>query len=505
MSSDRILRSPRTAAILCLLLLLPGTFAIGRDTTVIVVHADRVRTPVTYGIGASWHAVSEDSIDMDTSYTWALRTINARGSAWGGNPPLADTAAWRQLAWHARWLGFTFLRVELEARMYEPARNIFDWNNEEMGALYRILDHAEASGVNVFLQQMWSNVGWNAYPGVQPLLSAPRSVDDFAEGLAALMEHLTRVKGYTCIRWLCITNEPPGGSWGSWWMTGDSAAPYTPALRAVRRALDARGLSVALSGPDWTDLPLFDSTKIDFDPYISAYDIHSYQGIDSAKQQRLGAWVRWARAHEKPMFLSEIGDMSLGWRDTNAGPKTFAAALSNAESILRGLDAGVSAFNRWSFTNRGDLDGQWQLVRTWDIQQKRYLDGVRIEPAAYYGYGIITRFWIPGASVLVTDAVADTLILAQALRGAEGEITIYIVNKGRSASAVTVMVSGGGSSDRTLYRYVAAEETVDRPDYRMDPSLVIQKRGEPIRVVLPARSITTLSSLKMPHEAPARR
>lgn len=261
--------------------------AFGQSPTSIVVHTDRVRTPVVYGIGASWHAVSADTLDMDPSYTWAERTINARGSAWGGNPPLADTAAWRQLVWHARWLGFTFLRVELEARMYEPERNVFDWDNVEMRALERILDHAEAAGVNVFLQQMWSNVKWNAYPGVQPLLSAPRSVDDFAEGLATLVEHLTRVKKYTCIRWVCITNEPPGGSWGSWWSAGANPAPYTPALRAVRHALDARGLTVALSGPDWTDLPAFDSTKIDFDPYIGAYDIHSYQGIDGAKQKKL--------------------------------------------------------------------------------------------------------------------------------------------------------------------------------------------------------------------------
>lgn len=497
-------RTPRLAAVLVIPFLLLAARASGTDTTTIVVHADRVRTPVTYGIGASWHAASEDSVDMDTSYTWALRTINARGSAWGGNPPIADTAAWRQLVWHARWLGFTFLRVELEARMYEPERNVFDWDNEEMHALYRILDHAQAAGVNVFLQQMWSNVKWNAYPGVQPLLSAPRSVDDFAEGLAALMEHLTQVKGYSCIRWVCITNEPPGGSWGSWWMSGDSAAPYTPALHAVRRSLDARGLTVPLSGPDWTDLPVFDSTKIDFDAFIGAYDIHSYQGIDRAKQQRLEAWARWAWARGKPMILSEIGDMSLGWRDTNAGPRTFAAALSNAESILRGLDAGVSAFNRWSFTNRGDLDGQWQLVRTWDIGQRRYRDNVLIEPVAYYGYGILTRFWIKGGSVLVTDAVEDTLMLAQALGGPEGEITIYILNKGRSAGTVNVMVNGGGG-DRTHYRYVAAEETVELPGYRMDPVAVEWKSGEPMRVVVPARSITAISSFRTAHEAEARR
>ena len=218
------------------------------------------------GIGASWHAISEDSIDEGPEYRWALRIPNARGSAWGGNPPVTDTAAWRQIFRHASWLGLSFLRVELSARMYEPERNVFDWDNEEMAALYRILDWAEANHADVFLQQMWSNVRWNAYPGVQPLLSAPRSLTDFAEGIATLVEYLTRTRGYTCIKWVCITNEPPGGGWGSWWSTGEKDAPLAPALREVRRALDARDLALPISGPDWTDLPAFDAAKIDFDP-----------------------------------------------------------------------------------------------------------------------------------------------------------------------------------------------------------------------------------------------
>ena len=44
------------------------------------------------GIGASWHAISLDSIDVSPEYKWALRYKNSRGSAWGGNPPVTDTS-----------------------------------------------------------------------------------------------------------------------------------------------------------------------------------------------------------------------------------------------------------------------------------------------------------------------------------------------------------------------------------------------------------------------------
>ncbi len=285
---------------------------------------------------------------------------------------------------------------------------------------------------------------------------------------------------------------------------GEKDAPLAPALREVRRALDARNLAIPISGPDWTDLPVFDAAKIDFDPFIGAYDIHSYQGIDEPKQKNLEAWVDWARAHDKPLFLTEIGDMRLGWGDTNAGPKSFAAALSNAESILRGLAAGVSAFNRWSFTNRGDLDGQWQLIRTWDTHRKRYLDTIDVEPAAYYGFGIITRFCAKRSSVVATEAIGDPEVFSQTLKSPDGKLTTYILNKSDRERTASVTVTGAG--DATLYLYSVTEQGVTQPGYRMEPvKEIVLRDGGDLLMELPARSISTLTGFKSAHGDPARK
>lgn len=455
------------------------------------------------GIGASWHAISEDTIDESPEYKWAARYKNNRGSAWGGNPPVTNTDAWEQIYRHASWLGMSFVRVEMSARMYEPEKNRFDWENEEMQALYKILDWAESNKADVFLQQMWSNVKWNSYPGVQPLLSAPKSIEDFAEGIATLVEYLTVTKKYTCIKWVCITNEPPGGSWGSWWSMGDTNPPVTPAWREVRKALDIRNIDIPISGPDWTDLPVFDASKIDFDEYIGAYDIHSYQGIDAEKQKIVENWAKWAKERTKPFFLSEIGDMRLGWKDTNPGPKSFAAALSNAESVLRGLSSGVSGFNRWSFTNRGDLDGQWQLIRTWDIENQKYFDKVEPEPVAFFGYGIITRFMAKHSSVVYTDTITRPDILSHTLKSEDGIITTYILNKSDSAKVVTLRMTGAG--DRKLFLYRVTEGEISSPDFKMNPLKEIDIRdGKIIEIELPAKSINTLSGFRSLHEDPAR-
>jgi hypothetical protein len=109
-----------------------------------------------------------------------------------------------------------------------------------MRILYRILDWCERRRADVFLQQMWGNVDWNAFPEfqgdpVKRVHSGPRSIDDFAEGLAALVNHLIKTRGYTCIKWICINNEP-GYDWSWWQCPPDTPMSLRKGLAAVRRA-----------------------------------------------------------------------------------------------------------------------------------------------------------------------------------------------------------------------------------------------------------------------------
>jgi hypothetical protein len=224
--------------------------------------------------------------------------------------------------------------------------------------------------------------------------------------------------------------------------------------------------------------------------------------MDEAKQHILEQWAEWANKHGKPLFLSELGDMRIGWKDTNPGPKSFKAALSNAESILRGLAAGVGAFNRWSFTNRGDLDGQWQLIRTWDVENLKYYEKIDIEPAAFYGYGIITRFCTKNSSVLYTEPVTNPEILSQTLKNQKGEITTYILNK--SDKEQTIRFSISGTFKKNFFLYTVTDAQVNKPGFRMDPvSEVILNDNKGIILKIPPQSISALTNKHVMHDEPA--
>lgn len=440
------------------------------------------------GIGASFHAVAAElPYDKARDLAWA-------GSEWGGNPEPGDEKHWDELFKHADWLGMNWCRVELEQRLYEPQKRAFDWDNAEMRTLYRILDWAQRRNVDVFLQQMWADVAWNAYPGnaddpVRRLRSGPQSLEEWAYGLGELVQRLVRDKGYTCIRWVCVCNEP-GGDTFSWWQDAQmKPLPITLGIKAAREEFDRRGLPVPISGPDWADVPELDPSKIDFDAYIGAYDLHSYFAVFDSMglggttlaetEKRLNAWSKWAHERNKPLFLSEFGTFAYGFGGDDPAPACYMSGLKNASLIVRGINAGVDGFNRWSFTNRGDLDGQWQLVRTWDVDENKLLDTFAPQPNAYYQFAMLSRFFPKHSGVLATHVEApygvdDRKLVATALRTPKGNTTILVVNESYRAADVCIELEGQ-AQPLHLQRYslTKADEDKMNVDLRSGRSLSV--------------------------------
>jgi len=444
------------------------------------------------GMGASWHVITDVLPLNNENYKYKVREVSPLGSAYGGNPPTSDTLAWQQIKNHADWLGLNFIRVELTQRTYEPHRQEFSWDNEEMHALYQILDWCENNGADVFLQQMVGFVEWNAYPGVHPLISAPKNPDDFAVGIATLIEYLTKTKGYKCIKYFCMTNEPPGGPWGYWWEYGDETGSINDAWKRLKQEFDSRGITIPISGPDWTSMPPFEEDKLTFAPYLGSFDIHSYDGVTPAGEATLKKWADWAHAQNKPFFLTEFGNMNLGWGTDNPAQKSFDAALSNANDVIRAIRAGTDGVNRWSFTNRGDLDGQWQLIHTFDRENKTYLKEINPENEAYFGFGIISRFLSKYSSTVVCNVnQPDSVVMSIALLSPAGELSIFILNSSDKEQVASLNIDN--MPETTLNVYQATKEFAANPDFALN-SIHSFNSSKSEKIVLPARSITTLSS-----------
>lgn len=467
------------------------------------------------GLGASWHAM-ETEIPYGVKHP-VFTSYSHGGSGWGGYPLAEDEQAWQQIYRHASWLGLDWNRVEIEQRVYEPERDKFTFGNPEMRILYRILDWNQKNGADVFFQQMWCNTAWLAHPEfrddpVGRVHSAPNDLDAFADGLATLMEHLIKKRGYTCIKWLCINNEP-GASFSWWQAPPNKALDITPGLVAVRKALDKRGLNLPLSGPDTTSA-FSASTKQKFAGMtcLGAYDVHDYgadfdfrtKGHIAGQEAAAAAWAERAHGEGRPLFLSEFGTMAYGWVPDKPGPSCPQSALAGSELVIRLANAGVDGFNRWSFLNRGDLDGQWQLVDTWDRQQKKLLAEFPPHPNSYFCLGLLSRFTAKFSAVLATQVSPASVVgwqrvFGAAFRSPQGNLTIAIVNDAPLDFPLKLSLTGAPPSSLFhRYRYTEAER--DRADIKVNPQPVAGATAW--KDTLPRNSLTIYSTYKLDHDKP---
>ena len=488
----------------------------------VTVEVDRVLNTMRGGMGASWHAI-ETPIPYGVKHP-VFDAYSHGGSGWGGYPPAENERAWQQIYQHARWLGLDWNRVEIEQRVYEPERDRFSFDNPEMRILYRILDWNQKNGADVFFQQMWCNVAWLAYPEfkddpVGQVHSAPADLPAFARGLAALMEHLIVKRKYTCIKWLCINNEP--GEKFSWWQAPtNQPLSIGPGLAAVRQALDERGLSLPLCGPDMTiGFPADPPSNYDFLDRLGAYDFHDYgadfdfrtQGHITAQVRNAAAWANFAHRQGKPLFLSEFGTMAYGWLPDKPGPSSPPSALAGSELLIRLANVGVDGFNRWSFINRGDLDGQWQFIDTWDREKKQLLRQFTPHPNSYFGLGLLSRFTARNSTVLASQVEGGSgpenqpwqRVFVAAFRSPRGEYTIAIVNDAPNDFPL-VLALPGLAKRKTLWRYRYSETDQERADVRVDPqrSFSVHSEEPAARDTLPRNSLTIYSTYKLSDKAP---
>ena len=185
----------------------------------------------------------------------------------------------------------------------------------------------------------------------------------------------------------------------------------------------------------------------------------------------------------------------MGWGTDDPNQKSFEAALSNANDVMRALRAGADGVNRWSFTNRGDLDGQWQLIQTFDRENKTYLSEIKPENEAYFGFSIISRFLSKYSSTVscVTNQ-PDSVLMSVALLSPAGELSVFILNLSEKEQIADLKIVN--LSEKMLNVYQTTKELIASSDFELNTiqSFNTNKTG---KILLPARSITTVSSYSL--------
>jgi hypothetical protein len=195
--------------------------------------------------------------------------------------------------------------------------------------------------------------------------------------------------------------------------------------------------------------------------------------------------------------------MAFGWGGTNLAPGGYEAGLKNASLVVRAINAGADGFNRWSFVNRGDLDGQWQLLDTWDINANRLLTVYKPHPNAYYMWALLSRYTALNSQVLALHTEGGTAdgiqrLVAAALRSPKGKVTVLVVNEGMEDRGGTIAFDNLAGSFK-FYRYRMIPSMRDRTDIELKPEAIFAVHPGQVSFEdnLPAQSITVYSTYKL--------
>jgi hypothetical protein len=492
------------------------------EAPVTITVSNRVTHQMLSGVGASWHSIIHPPVSHG-------------GSAFGGSPPVTPQheRLWTSMEQQAEWLGLKFIRAEMDWRQWQPERGRFTWDSPEFKILDRILSWAQRHDADVMLQCMWPNVEWLAFPEYRgdPAMvhvSAPADLDAFAEGWVALLRELRERRGYTCIRWINLVNEPNF----FWWLippdTGEKqdrakqSRYLAEAMRKVRAALKQANLPVKLMGPDFTDLPVFEKLSaepwfaevddVDFHSYCSCFDWEDPKTLPANWAYKMGERLNQTlvkyraetRTAGKGLFLTEAGTQTYGYKADDPAPGSFKASLKDTQLLIRALNLGIDGFNHWSFVNRGDQDGQWQFVDTWDRRWKLWLDEAVPHRDAYYVLGVATRHMPMRAQVLATDVHGGGVsglarVWCAAVRSPrDGSLTLLIVNDAQQSWNVRVSVEGLGKNLFALCSVANAE-----PAKALNYQTIEASAGMAVLKLEPF-SLTLLTDSPLKPDGPAR-
>ena len=221
--------------------------------------------------------------------------------------------------------------------------------------------------------------------------------------------------------------------------------------------------------------------------------------------------MKLAHREGKPVFLSEFGTMAYGWVPDKPGPSCPQSALAGSELVIRLANAGVDGFNRWSFLNRGDLDGQWQFVDTWDPRQKKLLGGLPAPSEQLLLPGPAQPFYGEelGGPCQPRRGRQACRVAASVLRGAcaaRGETSRWRSSTTLPRSSTSSSPCRAWPKPTRLYRYRYGEAERDRADVKVNPQteFSLGPAANELHDTLPPNSLTIYSTYKLEHDAPGR-
>jgi len=362
---------------------------------------------------------------------------------WTGSASLSE-ADWEKLFTRVQFMRPPLVRIMVSAGWNYIINDTYDPSKSE-AVLFKILDFCQEEGITVMFGE-WGHQGGTAID------------DDWLENATDFLSYLVKTKGYNCIKYYNMVNEPNGD-----WSTIDgNYSLWKNLIDSTFRKMTSKGIAdaVQIIGPDiaiWDNntTDWITNTNFDLGNKVGAYDIHTYPDQDEVRDgsySDMTAAYKGAAPAAKVMLMTELGfkyasSSELGTEnESREDADPYASDDSNmfiydsfygidmADAIIQNMRAGYAGVLVWDMDDAMyniDGSGSTQLKRWgfWNILGEEKFGAAEDENIRpwFYPVSLLCRYFPAGTSIMNIN-LPDKKGLRAVAGELNGKYTIALVN-----------------------------------------------------------------------------
>ncbi len=399
---------------------------------VVLIKTSEVINNAYIGNGAQWNAYPNAYLNWDS--------------------PISDSD-WNKMYQRLDFMKPKLMRVTIAAG-WKYARNGAYDPDLQIEPLGKILQYCTDNNITV----MFGDWGGNMVDASKNTINEENLAD-----AAKYADYLINNKGYSCIKYYNMVNEP-NGDWSS---TNGSYDLWKNAIVYFYNELENLGLTNKLSivGPDvaiWdkNDVPWVTNSASELGDKIGLYDIHTYPGQTEVRNHSysdmIKAYIDKVPAGKK-MVMGELGfkypsnseaslynenksraeaDEFASNEDGNMFVKDFFYGIDMADAVIQIANSGYSGVVAWMLDDamhntRGDGGKDLKTWGFWNILGEEIFGGAKEEELRpwFYSYSLLSRYMQTGSKVYKVE-LPDKYGLNALAVSKNGKYMIAVLNSG---------------------------------------------------------------------------
>ncbi len=443
-------------------------------------------------------------------------------------------AAWERCFQRLDFMRTPLVRVMTRAYKYcdgfdAGGQPIYAWENNRMKKMYRLLDYCQKRNVTVVIGE-WddpSSPEDRADQASDKLQTYKLDCTDprWTRVIGDFLDHLIKDKGYTCLKYYNLINEPNGG-----WSHCADFGKWKTGINNLFAELQRRGLdkNIQITGPDVTwmrDYYWLDRAVLECPRILGAYDVHeyiAYEDLESGYAEK----VLWQKrdyinrydpnGRKKPFFMGEIGMNRRGPVEPQGGEDSHPKVYEHIYGVwmtdysIQAARAGMQGTIAWMLDDamhiNKDKDTKWPdihktLFKKWGFwnslaEEIGHPEDANLRPW-FYTWSLMSRYFPRGCTIIRTRNAEVNGIRTLAASTGGGGFTFCVVNDSDTPREALLRAP---AIDHPLalrrYLYAPGDRPVDGngfpvPKETLKPADLT--KGLPLAV--PARSVVLLTTM----------